>query len=154
MSLWNIHVVVIIWRKSLNIWLTTGAWPYFFLPVLLLNVLVIRRHRPHVIIDTQMTVKHEFKILTSARWQFVVHSIQFSTSCLLKLRTFSLLRPEFSSYKFKFYAVTFAKSLQIQAFPHFFFAYITCICNSHNIKCNPKATENHETKNNQRQIVK
>ena len=30
MSLWNIHVVVIIWRKSLNIWLTTGAWPYFF----------------------------------------------------------------------------------------------------------------------------
>ena len=39
-----------------------------FLPVLLLSVLVIRRHRPHVIIDTQMTVKHEFKIFTSARW--------------------------------------------------------------------------------------
>ena len=62
----------------------------FFLPVLLLNVLVIRRHRPHVIIDTQMTAKHEFKILTSARWRFVVHSIQFSAPCLLKLRTFSL----------------------------------------------------------------
>ena len=66
-----------------------------FLPVLLLNVLVIRRHRPHVIIDTQMTVKHEFKILTSAPWRFVVHSIQFSAPCLLKLRKFSLLRPVF-----------------------------------------------------------
>ena len=63
---------------------------FFFLPVLLLNVLVIRRHRPHVIIDTQMTAKHEFKILTSARWRFVVHSLQFSAPCLLKLRTFSL----------------------------------------------------------------
>ena len=36
--------------------------------------------------DTQMTVKHEFKILISARWRFV----DFSAACLLKLRTFSL----------------------------------------------------------------
>ena len=33
---------------------------------------------PHVIIDTQMTVEHEFKILTSARWRFAFRSIQFS----------------------------------------------------------------------------
>ena len=41
--------------------------------------------------DTQMTVKHEFKILTSARWRFV----DFSAPCLLNLRTFSLQRPDF-----------------------------------------------------------
>jgi len=42
-----------------------------------------------------------------------------------------------------------AKGLQI--------AYITCIVThikSKFTKCNPKATENHETKNNQLQIVK
>ena len=48
----------------------------------------------------------------------------------------------------------FAKGLQIQAFPHFFFAYINCIYNSHNIKVYEKATENHGTRNNQLQIVK
>ena len=66
-----------------------------FFTILLSKVLVIRRRRPHVIIYTQMTVKHQFEILTSARWRFVAHSIQFSASCLLKLRTFSLQRQDF-----------------------------------------------------------
>ena len=42
-----------------------------------------------------MTVKHECKILTSARWRFVAHSIQFSAPFLLKLRKFSLWRQDF-----------------------------------------------------------
>ena len=66
-----------------------------FFTILLPKVLVIRRHQPHVIIDTQMTVKHECKILTSARWRFVAHSIQFSAPFLLKLRKFSLWRQDF-----------------------------------------------------------
>ena len=48
----------------------------------------------------------------------------------------------------------FQRVYKFKHFHIFFFAYITCICISHNIKCNPKATANHETKNNQRQIVK
>ena len=75
MSLLNL--VVIIWRKSLNIWLTMQRDLNFF-TIWLSKVLVIRRQGSHVIIDTQMTVKHEFKILRSARWRFVVRSIQFS----------------------------------------------------------------------------
>ena len=75
MSLLNL--VVIIWRKSLNIWLTMQRDLNFF-TIWLSKVLVIRRQGPHVIIDTQMTVEHEFKILTSSRWRFAVRSIQFS----------------------------------------------------------------------------
>ena len=66
-----------------------------FFAIWLSKVLLIRRHRPHVILDTQMTVKYEFKIWTSARWRFVVHSVQFSAPCLLKLRKFSLQRLDF-----------------------------------------------------------
>ena len=68
---------------------------FIFFAIWLSKVLLIRRHRPHVILDTQMTVKYEFKIWTSARWRFVVHSFQFSAPCLLKLRKFSLQRLDF-----------------------------------------------------------